>query len=183
MKIFKTKNYVPLACYETVYDIDYQTLYQSGKRIILLDLDNTLLSYDKLHPNQSLHDLFDHLREIQFFIIVISNNRKKRVALFADAIGCPFVASAKKPLSFGYRRALKRFKIDKDQVVCIGDQVLTDVLGAKRMGFDCILVHPLKRKSEKWFTKCNRRLEAFIKKRVLKKYPHAFDIKSGTNKI
>ena len=38
--------FIPLMCEKTIFDIDYIKLYESGKRYILIDLDNTIIPYD-----------------------------------------------------------------------------------------------------------------------------------------
>jgi len=50
----------------------------------------------------------------------------------------------------------------------IGDQFMTDVLGGKRRGYRVIVVDAILRKTEKWFTRINRKLE----ERVLKMLAH-----------
>jgi len=52
---------------------------------------------------------------------------------------------------------------------------MTDVLGGKRMGFYVIVVDAIKRKSEKWYTKFNRRLEKRILIRLRRTDREFFD--------
>ena len=47
---------------------------------------------------------------------------------------------------------------------------MTDILGSNRVGLDAILVRCLKRKSEKWYTKLNRRREMKVLKALEEKY-------------
>lgn len=52
--MFKLKNLLPKEVYKTVFDIDYNKLYEAGKRIILMDIDNTLVSYAESEPGENL---------------------------------------------------------------------------------------------------------------------------------
>ena len=44
--------YIPNYVYKTIYDIDFDTLYANGKKIILSDLDNTIAGYDELEASE-----------------------------------------------------------------------------------------------------------------------------------
>ena len=170
--LFKTKHFIPNAHHPTIYDIDFQKLYQEGIRLLLIDLDNTLIPYDQTIPNADLHDFFAGLHHLGFETIIVSNNHKPRVKLFADALEAKFIASAKKPFKTGFKKAIKQSEntYAQDQICVIGDQLMTDVFGAKRLKLSAILVLPIKKKSEKWYTKFNRILENKILKRIKKKH-------------
>lgn len=171
----KIKNYLPFACHKTVYDIDYSKLYAEGRRIILIDLDNTLIPYDIYLPQEMHFEYFKKLKDIGFTVIIVSNNKKERVKKFADAVGCLYVYSATKPLKRGYRKALKLVKYNyKREVISIGDQLMTDILGSKKMGIDSILVKAIKKKSEKWYTRFNRIMEKRVLKKMMFKYPNIY---------
>lgn len=175
MKLFNINSYLPYACYKTIFDVDYVALYNSGKRLLLIDLDNTLIPYDVNEPKQEHLAYFNMLRKQGFLIVIISNNGGSRVERFAQAVNCPFVASAKKPLKWGYQKALRLVQWKNNQeIIAIGDQIVTDILGSSRMNIDCILVKPLKKRSEKWFTKINRAIERIIIKRIKRLKPHMY---------
>jgi len=174
--LFRVEKFIPFLCRKTVYDIDYSKLYENGRRILLIDLDNTLIPYDEQLPDENLIALFNNLKEKGFNIIIISNNRAERVKRFAEAVDCEFIYSALKPLKHGYQRALKKlYDYDHKEIISIGDQIMTDVLGSSRLGLDCILVKPIKKKSEKWYTKVNRKFENLVLKRIKKKYPEKYN--------
>lgn len=173
--LFKLKKFVPAACYQSVFDIDYNKLYEDGNRIILIDLDNTLIPYDIFDAEEKHIELFEKLNEIGFKVIIISNNKENRVKRFSDAINCDYVYSACKPLKSGYKKALKKIKsYKKNEIISIGDQIMTDVLGSSRLGVRCLLVKPIKKKTEKWYTKFNRWMERGVLKRLKRKYPDVY---------
>src|SRR5690554_2846765 len=120
---FKIENFIPYDCRKSVYDIDYNKLYDEGRRILLMDLDNTLLPYDQSHPHQKLKDLFTKIKDFGFKVIIMSNNVEARVKTFAEAVDCEYIFSALKPLKKGYKRALKKLAhYDHHEIICIGDQ-------------------------------------------------------------
>lgn len=102
-----------------------------------------------------------------FKITIVSNNKKKRVGTFSEPTGVSWIHSAKKPLTRAFRRATKEMNLTKDQVVVVGDQLLTDVFGGNRGGYHTILVVPVS-KTDGWFTKANRRVERMVMKRLEK---------------
>ncbi len=161
---------------KTVFDINFESLRKLGIKVILIDLDNTLIPYDELLPNQLIRDLFQRIEQLGFEIVIISNNHLERVEPFAKAIGSRFICSARKPLKNGFIRALSLVDPCKPEEVCvIGDQFMTDVLGGKRMGFYVIVVNAIKRNVEKWYTRLNRKLEKRMIKRIKKHRPDIYE--------
>ena len=164
------KKYIPRICAETVYDIDYDKLYSEGKRFILFDLDNTLLPYDVAYADEKLKTFFVKLQDMGFKVIIFSNNSGKRVSIFCDDVNLEYITSAKKPLKTGFKKAMKLINCrNKSEMIAVGDQLLTDILGANRFGIDCALVKTIKKSSQKWYTRLNRLSEKSVLKRV-KKY-------------
>lgn len=145
---------------KTVFDVDYHRLKKIGVDVLFIDVDNTLVPYDETIPGARTLDLLDGLQKLGFRVILISNNHEPRVRAFADACGLPFVFGAKKPFRSGFRRAeALAGTSDPSRIGVIGDQFMTDLYGGKRMGYRVVVVDAIKRKTEKWYTRLNRRLE------------------------
>ena len=169
---FRLTTYLPEGVYATVYQVDYDALYQLGKRLLIIDIDNTLIPYDESLPSSQLMALFSSLKEKGFQIVLVSNNHRPRVMQFAEVLDCPFIASARKPFHNAYQQCIKLFpNISTQAMHAIGDQLITDVAGANQMGISCSLVRVLKPRSEKWYTKLNRLLEKRVLKHMDKHYP------------
>lgn len=160
------KHFIPKAYVHSIHDIDYAALAKSGKNVILTDLDNTLISYKETEPNPDLFAWLDKVRDLGFSVLIISNSEHKRVSHFASIIQLPFVNSARKPLKKGFKKALDLMGSDGHNAVLLGDQLLTDVWGGNRMGIEVFLVKAIERKSERFVTRVNRRLEKFILNKV-----------------
>lgn len=131
----------------SAYAVDYRKLYDEGYRGVIYDIDNTLVNHGAPADERSIR-LFGQLRSIGFSTCLLSNNRRHRVDPFAKAVGSDYICLANKPAVKNYLRACDRMGIRKDQAVFIGDQLFTDVWGAKRAGIANILVQPLNPKEE-----------------------------------
>lgn len=165
------KNIIPDDYASSIFDIDYNKLYSNGKRLILTDLDNTLISYKATEPTDELYKWKSELEGMGFEIIIVSNSGKKRVKHFANMLGIKYVNLSTKPLKRGFKKALKiaSTKYKKEEVVVLGDQLLTDVYGAKRMKLSMVLVKAIDNKTERLVTKHNRKNEDKMLKKVCKK--------------
>ena len=67
-------------------------------------------------------------------VTIVSNNNEQRVKEFADPFGIPFIYSARKPIVSAFK-ACDTNECKREEVVVIGDQLLTDVLGGNRLDF------------------------------------------------
>lgn len=177
---FNPLKFIPNEYETTIFDIDYKKLYDAGKRLIICDLDNTLISYKVESPTADLFEWKKMLNEMGYNIVICSNNHKKRVKKFSNEFGVPFIASAKKPFKRGLKKALKLVNkhysknYTKEDVIEIGDQLLTDQYASKRFGVYTIMVRNIDPKTEIWTTRFNRRLENKILRRIEKKYPELY---------
>lgn len=148
------ENYMPDFALEKAYDVTVDSLKKHGIKVVLVDLDNTLIAWNNPDgtPNaSSLHDL----RDAGIPVISCFNNKYERVKRAVEKFGIEFEAFALKPFTFGINRALKRFNVQPHEVVMIGDQLMTDIRAAKRVGLKSVLVKPLIR-SDSINTQINR---------------------------
>ncbi|MDD3842358.1 MAG: YqeG family HAD IIIA-type phosphatase [Candidatus Izemoplasmatales bacterium] len=167
--------FIPDDYQKTIYDINYAQLATSGIKTILMDLDNTIIPYDESHASLEMLALFASVKSKGLGIVIISNNHGLRVKGFANEVQCLYVDRAKKPFSCGFKKAVKLGETKNPSEICvIGDQLMTDVWGGKRLGYRTIIVDALKRNTEKWYTRFNRRLEQKILLLIQKKHPELF---------
>jgi HAD superfamily phosphatase (TIGR01668 family) len=165
---------IPHSYRASIFDIDYKELKKQGIVALFFDLDNTIIGYDeaKLHENQVA---FINQLKKDFKVIVLSNTNNKRVSLALSDLDVPFIWYATKPLKRGFRKALKMMNVKKEEAIMIGDQLMTDVFGANRIGIKTILVKSVKRKSDRKITRFNRIIESFVLKKIQKKYPNLYE--------
>ena len=75
--------------------------------------------------------------------MIVSNNHAPRVTPFARQLELDFVSEGKKPLTFGYTKAIEKLGLEKKNVAAVGDQIFTDVLGSNLKGIRSIFVFPI----------------------------------------
>lgn len=148
--------------YETIHDIDFDQLKEMGIKLLLIDIDNTIIPWDSSEVGKKLIDLFEKLKKKNFEVMLFSNARRDRVAAISAKLDVKGVAMALKPLPINYRKSYRRKGLKSKQTAIIGDQVFTDLLGAKIAGVKSILVDPLSEKELK-ATKVMRVLEKFVR--------------------
>lgn len=132
---------------DSVYGIDFAVLYQKGYRGVLFDIDNTLVPHGADATPQVIA-FFGKLREMGFASCLLSNNKEPRVKRFNKEIGSYCIHDAHKPSRVGYRKAMQLMQTDAEHTLFVGDQLFTDVYGAKRTGIYSILVKPIHPKEE-----------------------------------
>ena len=68
--------------------------------------------------------------------------------MFNEEIQVDYVYDAHKPSTKNYKKAMEIMGTDLSDTIFIGDQLFTDVYGAKRTGMRNILVKPIHPKEE-----------------------------------
>lgn len=131
----------------STYVVPFEALYAKGYRGIIFDIDNTLVPHGAPADERS-KALFQRLKRIGFDCCLLSNNQKPRVKMFNQEIGVHYICNAHKPSVKNYERAMQMMGTDRSSTVFIGDQLFTDVWGAKRAGIYNILVCPIHPKEE-----------------------------------
>lgn len=139
--------FFPEEIQNSTYDIDFEQLYAEGYRGLIFDIDNTLVPHGAPADDRA-KALFSRLKELGYQCCLLSNNQLPRVQMFNDDVKVHFIENAHKPSTKNYLKALELMGTDKEHAVFIGDQLFTDVYGAKRAGIRNILVRPINPKEE-----------------------------------
>ncbi len=132
---------------DSAYGIDYEGLYQSGFRGIIFDIDNTLVPHGA-PADERAAALFARLKKTGFRIVLLSNNKEPRVKMFNDVVKVDYIFKAGKPKAAGYQRAMKVMGTKPESTMFVGDQLFTDIWGAKKAGIETFLVKPIHPKEE-----------------------------------
>lgn len=172
------KKLIPDYYYPSVYDIPFDELYSKGIRLILTDMDNTLISYKQTEPGERELELKKKIEDMGFEFILVSNSRKNRVDHFATCYDIPYVKFSTKPLKRGILKAIrkvakKRYK--KDEIILLGDQLMTDILGGNRCKIHTCLIQPIDKSTDIQSTRINRKMERYFLHRIQKKYPKVYE--------
>ena len=132
---------------DSAYEIDYEKLYAQGYRGVIFDIDNTLVPHGAPADRRSV-ELFERLRAIGFSSLLLSNNKEPRVKMFNDEVCSQYIYKAGKPLPANYIRAMALMGTTPETTMFVGDQLFTDVWGAKKAGIRTWLVKPIHPKEE-----------------------------------
>ena len=136
---------IPRGVYSAVTQISPKALAEKGVRLVLADLDNTLVPYRVTEPSRAVRQWRDALAAEGIALFLLSNSRKPgRPHSFAQKLDIPCIGHAGKPKREGFFRAMERIGVTPDQTVMVGDQIFTDVLGANRSGVTPLLVKPIR---------------------------------------
>ena len=131
----------------STYQIDFQKYYDSGYRGIIFHIDNTLVPHGAPADTRSIR-LIESLKKMGFQILLLSNNKEPRVKMFNDAVHVHYIFKAGKPGRGGYRKAMDQMGTNEKNTLFVGDQLFTDVCGARNTGIFSILVQPIDKKEE-----------------------------------
>ena len=160
-------NLYPDLYLNSVIDINATLLKKNKLEALILDVDNTLIDYYK-NLIDGAEDWCENLKSEGIKCIILSNsNKKEKVETVAKKLGIKYIMFAKKPLKSGFKRALEKLEMKPEQVAVVGDQIFTDVVGAKRMKMFSILVKQVGEK-DIFITKVKRPIENAIIKKYLR---------------
>lgn len=160
MEKFKPTYMIP-----SVEKIPFVLLERDNIKGLIFDVDNTIATMGK-GITEGCYKWIKEAKELGYKICILSNsvNLKKIRKIMADldVLGLCF---AKKPSTKGFDMALNLLDLKKEQVIMIGDQIFTDVLGANKFGIKSILVNPINKK-EGPFTLIKRPFEKIVLKKL-----------------
>jgi HAD superfamily phosphatase (TIGR01668 family) len=133
------RRYCPSRAAHRLQDVSLEELWQSGKRLILLDVDHTIVKWGEEEFSAEVLDWVASAKAMGFQLRILSNTRHpKRLARLSDKIDIPTKNGTFKPSPDMYMEALAETGFAPEQAVMIGDQIMTDILGANRTGIDSI---------------------------------------------
>ena len=140
---FYPKEYV-----DSTYEIDFDSWRKKGYRGIIFDVDNTLVPHGAPADDRA-KALFEHLHALGFSCVLLSNNKEPRVKRFCEAVtGADYIYKAGKPGTANYVKAMEMMGCKRENTLFVGDQLFTDIWGAKKAGICTILVKPIDKKEE-----------------------------------
>ena len=165
------KWFKPTWMVHSIYSITPEQLEKNNIKAVLTDLDNTLIAWD--HPEATEESILwiERMEAAGIPVVILSNNSGDRVQKVADYLSLEYIPRGLKPSRRGFRKAEEILNLPKEQVVMVGDQLLTDVLGANRFGMRNVLVKPIM-ESDAWNTKFNRFVELRVMRALMKSDPN-----------
>ena len=123
--------------------IDWQNLYQSGIRVVVLDFDGVLAADKQEEVLDGVDTVLDAVVSIFGEHVYIFSNQPRKIRQIYFEKNFPriqFLIAKKKPYPDGLLNIIAREQIDPQQVVLVDDRVLTGGLAAVLAGIKCILI-------------------------------------------
>lgn len=158
----------PKAYFNNVREISYEFLKKNNIKALILDVDNTLIDYDRNLSDENII-WANQMKKDGIKLYILSNtNKKEKVDTVSKKLDIPYINFAKKPMKDGFIRVKKILGEENENIGVVGDQLFTDVLGANRCKMFSILVEPVGKK-DLFLTRLKRPLEQWIKNRYFKK--------------
>ena len=161
--------FIPDYMFADIYKITPEFIKSLGVRALVLDIDNTLVTYAVAEPTPEVIAWVRGMQESGLSLSIASNNHGPRVEKFNEKLGLYIMCESGKPSRKAVRNACAHFGVQPQEVAVIGDQIFTDVLCASRAGAVAILVTPIpynenlffrfKRVCEKPFIRAYRKRE------------------------
>lgn len=138
-------NYLKPSTYiDSIQDISLTKLKEQGIKMIICDLDNTLVPHYTKFPTRNAINFVKEAKKLGIKFVLISNNTKKRVRFFSEKLNIDeYIFNAQKPLSRKIRKFLKNYNYTNDEILMIGDMIVTDILVANILHIESILVAPI----------------------------------------
>jgi HAD superfamily phosphatase (TIGR01668 family) len=143
--------FIPDRMFDSIHEITAEFLISCGIRAVVLDIDNTLVTYGMAKPTPEVLSWIEGLRTGGLSVAIASNNHRERVELFNEEIGAFITWESKKPSAKSIHMAASHFGVKESEIAIIGDQIFTDIWCARNAGSYAILVVPLKYKENLFF--------------------------------
>ena len=163
-----THTYRPFAHAKSIYEIDLDFFKAMGVDVLFIDLDNTLDSYKLYHPTDRAKQIIADIRAKGIKPVIVSNNRGKRVSTYAKDVDVEYICNCGKPFPFKINKYIKNHNLDRNKVMLVGDQMMTDVAAGNNAKIRVVLTDKIV-KEDQWTTHINRIFGRPIRKHQMKK--------------
>lgn len=127
----------------TIAAIDWQSLYQAGIRVVVLDFDGVLAADKKNQLQASVHAVLAMVQTIFGEHIYILSNQptQQRQDYFAKHFPrIQFLVAKQKPYPDGLLTVIAREQVSASSIVLVDDRILTGGLATVLAGTTCILI-------------------------------------------
>lgn len=152
----------PTYLFRHVEDIPLCWLQEQRIKHLLLDVDNTIASWDSEQIDPKVDAWLRAVLDAQIRIELLSNSPPGRLKRLAGQYGIGWTSWALKPFNRSFKKALRRLGCtDGKEALVVGDQMFTDVLGGNRLGIRTVLLTPRYDKDYIW-TKLVRYAEQYF---------------------
>ena len=163
------KTLYPNLYLKKVEDITIEMLIKNKIKLLILDVDNTLIDYNK-NLSEDIINWAKTMKGQGIKLHILSNTgNKEKVKQVAQKLDIQYKYFAMKPLKKGFKSIQKITNIKLENIAVVGDQIFTDILGGNRSKMFTILIDPINEEKDYWYTAWKRPIENKIKKNYVAK--------------
>ncbi len=142
-----------------VYDINFDDLENQGIKVIMFDLDSTIMISKSGCYRPETEEWLKEVNE-KFTVAVISNNKSEEYIEKVQKISnFTVIGHASKPNPKKMKQYLDSLGVTPQEAVMVGDRPLTDIVAGKLLGCKTILVDSINAENENIPTRLVRWLE------------------------
>ena len=145
--------------FESIFDIDLDELKRLGIKVILSDLDSTVMPSKSGTFPQEVKNWMNKVKNDFNFAIISNNKSEEYIEKVRQQCEFDVIGYANKPSSKVMKNYLDKIGFKPSEVVMIGDRPLTDILAGKLLGCKTILVDSITKSTEKPIVRFVRWLE------------------------
>ncbi len=155
--------FTPFEMFGKIVDITPEYLKENNIKTLLLDVDNTLSRHHEGILYKGVAEWLEKMQKNGIGLLIVSNSKNCRIEPFAKTVGLDFEALSLKPLPKGIKRGIKKIGADKKTTALVGDQIFTDVLGAKISGIKALFVRYIEAEKGRSF-----KIRRYFERKILK---------------
>ena len=143
----------------SIYDIDLDELKKLGIKIILSDLDSTVMPSKSGEFPTEVIKWISNLRNDFEFAVISNNKSEEYINTVKSQCNFDVIGHANKPSPKVMRDYISKKGYKPSETIMVGDRPLTDILAGKLLGCRTILVDSITKDTEKPVVRLVRKLE------------------------
>ena len=128
----------------TIQNIPISYLINQQIKVLLLDVDNTLLPRNELILCASVRTWLLEAKKHLKLHLISNNPSRSRIKNIAQQLQVNFTCRAAKPRKSKVLEVIEKFDCKRSNIAIIGDRIFTDIWAGNRLGLYTILVKPIK---------------------------------------
>lgn len=139
----KTSRLVPDYIAKSIEDVDFNQLKKSGIKYVAFDADSTLVPFRGRALSDDLQAFLKKQKGLFNDWCIASNRPLNDLEPLGQSIAAKVIRAKglrRKPQRAFFKRVVKYFGAEPNKIAMIGDKLIADIWGAKRMGMQTVWV-------------------------------------------
>ena len=118
----------------TIFDLTPQTLQQHQIEGLILDVDQTLVSFKQTEVSEELKQWVAQIAKSTPIWLVSNNISHSRIGNIARGVNLPFISSAKKPSRRKLKQAAEAMDLPVERIAMVGESPFYRCFGRQPFG-------------------------------------------------